>query len=197
MAANKTRTRAERETHLSRVTALYCQGVRQIDIAAQLGVTPAQITYDMRILIGRWRRASTGKIDEWIATELERINHLERTYWQAWIESSETAVKIAKEKTVGKDVVTLKQERIDASGDPRFLQGVQWCIDQRCKLLGLYAPVKQEVSAFRWEPETCTDEQLARIAAGENPKVVLTEPRPSNRGNSIAPTGTTERFTED
>jgi hypothetical protein len=27
-------------------------------------------------------------------------------------------------------------------GDPRFLAGVQWCINKRCEILGLDAPAK-------------------------------------------------------
>ena len=31
-------------------------------------------------------------------------------------------------------------------GDPRFLEGIFKCIDKRCKMLGLDAPAKQEIS---------------------------------------------------
>ena len=144
MAAPKTRTKAERETHLGKVTDFYCQGVRQCDIAVKLGVDPSQIAYDLRILMGRWQKASTAKIDQWKATELERINNLEREYWDAWQASIESGVKVSKERKVGNEVVTVKQEVTKASGDPRFLSGVQWCIERRCKLLGLDEPDKHE-----------------------------------------------------
>jgi len=34
--------------------------------------------------------------------------------------------------------------KFDSAGDPRFLTGVQWCVEQRCKMLGLLAAVKNE-----------------------------------------------------
>lgn len=149
MAAPKNRTRAERETQLQKIAALFCQGVYQSEIAARLGVAPSQITYDLRILMARWAKASTEKIDAFKASELERINHLERTYWQAWLDSCEAGVKVSKEKRVGAEVVTNRQEVDKPAGNPTFLAGVQWCIDRRCKLMGLDAPVKQEILSGR------------------------------------------------
>lgn len=141
MAAPKTKTRAERETRLSQISALFCQGMWQSQIAVEMGVSDAQITYDMKILMARWREASTAKIEDWKATELEKVNHLEATYWQAWIDSCETGVNVAKEKTTKEDgvqTVTSRKEVAKPTGDPRHLAGVQWCIEKRCKLLGLY-----------------------------------------------------------
>lgn len=142
MAANKHDTKAAREEHLGKVSEMFCQGVRQHDIAARLGVAPSQITYDLRILMARWAKASTAKIDEFKSSELERINNLERTYWQAWLDSCEAGVKVSKEKRVGAEVVTNRQEVDKPAGNPTFLAGVQWCIDRRCKLMGLDAAVK-------------------------------------------------------
>ena len=38
-------------------------------------------------------------------------------------------------------------------GDPRYLQGIQWCIQERCKILGLYAPVTSNVNIKNWRDE--------------------------------------------
>ena len=32
--------------------------------------------------------------------------------------------------------------KAEQTGDPRYLAGVQWCVEQRCKILGLNAPQK-------------------------------------------------------
>lgn len=32
-------------------------------------------------------------------------------------------------------------------GDPRYLAGVQWCIEIRCKLLGIEAPKRVDVTS--------------------------------------------------
>jgi hypothetical protein len=36
--------------------------------------------------------------------------------------------------------------KYESAGDPRFLAGIQWCIEQRCKILGLLAAVKNELT---------------------------------------------------
>lgn len=38
--------------------------------------------------------------------------------------------------------VTFTRKIVETCGDPRFLAGIQWCIDRRAKLLGLDAPTK-------------------------------------------------------
>jgi hypothetical protein len=48
----------------------------------------------------------------------------------------------------------------DPCGDPRYLEGVQWCVEQRCKILGLYQHYAR-VSLGRcwqtvWSPEAPT-----------------------------------------
>lgn len=45
-------------------------------------------------------------------------------------------------------LLTIKTE--DRVGDPRFLDGVQWCINKRCQILGLDAPTKITIS---WQKE--------------------------------------------
>jgi len=37
-------------------------------------------------------------------------------------------------------------------GEVKFLNGIQWCIDKRCEILGLNAPVKAEMT-FDWRSE--------------------------------------------
>jgi len=178
MAAPKTRTKAERETHLSKVAQMYCRGMAQYKIAEALGVDGSQITYDMKILMARWRKDASAAIDERKAREIEKIDQLEREYWQSWEQSIASAVKVSKEKSIGNEVVTVKQEVTKASGDPRFLQGVQWCIDQRCKIFGLYqagpvilgdqyVAIKNETTILNLPkaPGPLSDEELETIDA--------------------------------
>ena len=63
------------------------------------------------------------------------------------------------EKTIVKDRLV---------GDPRFLAGVQWCIDKRCKIMGLDAPQLVEVT---WQ-----DELVSLLRSGEiEPEQVITD----------------------
>ena len=150
MAANK-RTEIQREKDLVRIADLYCRGVYQADIAAQLGVTRHQVGYDLNDLRGRWLAASVEKIDQRKADELARLDNLERIAWAAWERSCLDAeinhVKTVRGKTNDDGaklppIETLEKTTKGQVGDPRFLERVGWCINKRCELLGLDAPKK-------------------------------------------------------
>lgn len=108
--------------------------------------------------IDRWRAERVGKLDDMKTVELQRINQLEATYWDAWERSKAGATKIIEkqslqptkvvnsqgELTEGKAMQeTAKQfDTLETYGDPRFLNGIQWCIQMRCRILGVEAPLE-------------------------------------------------------
>jgi len=151
MAAPK-RTRFQRETDLLKLSELYLKGQTQAEIAALLGVSQPQISNDLATLRGRWQKAATTNIDKLKARELAKVDRLEREYWDAWQRSLEADKTI---KTRGKvqqsDDGTrfireqpAEQTAHTDAGDPRYLEGVRWCIERRCKILGIDAPMRQE-----------------------------------------------------
>ena len=85
--AAPTRTPIERERDLLETAKLYCQGVRQCDIAEKIGVTQQQISADLKKIQKRWQKECVEAIDQGKARELARIDELERTYWTAWHDS--------------------------------------------------------------------------------------------------------------
>jgi hypothetical protein len=115
---NKHRTSFQREADLERISALYLQRKTQSEIAAIIGVTQQAICYDIKLILKRWRESEITNINEAKNAELAKILDLERTY----------------------------QQKFEETGSLKPLLGVQWCVEQRCKLLGLYAPAKQEVT---------------------------------------------------
>lgn len=77
------------------------------------------------------------------------LDLLERKYWEAWEESTKdfktAIIKVRKRK--GKpDRIEKKIITHTRCGDPRYLGGVLECISQRCKILGLYASKRGEIS---------------------------------------------------
>lgn len=163
----------QREQDLLIEAALYLEGKSQGKIAEAVGITRQQVSYDInRVLIPRWQRQSTAAAGEHIARELEKINHLEATYWTAWHDSlkpkeSRSTGTTDRQRTVsvptsvlqamiavngniqGNGTLSLPSSdtratllREERDGNPMFLIGVQWCIDRRIKLLGLDAPLK-------------------------------------------------------
>lgn len=110
-------------------------------------------------LIEEWRKERVDKLDDLKTVELQRVNKLEQTYWEAWNRSLEThkrtmeKQKAAPGKSVGEDgtikdtmnVLHAEKTVINSEniyGDPRFLAGIQWCISMRCKILGIEAPIE-------------------------------------------------------
>lgn len=163
MAAPK-RTKSQREYDLQQIANLYLTGWYQADIAAKLSqnrpytITQRTISRDIQTLHGRWLESSLVDFNEAKAQELAKIDELERTYWEAWRRSLEKRT-IESGKTVQTGDDPNKPDRTEASireeemlGDPRFLAGVQWCIDRRIKLIGLDAPSKLEHSGPKGGP---------------------------------------------
>ena len=138
------RPKFQREKDLLSIEKRYLRGERQHQIAVGLGVSQVTVSNDLRELQKRWRAETVRDLDDAKAQELAKVDELEREYWDAWQNSCEDAETIrqeASEKKVDKVIKTAKGQ----AGDPRFLAGVQWCIEKRCKILGLDAPDKHEV----------------------------------------------------
>lgn len=103
---------------------------------------------------------------------MARIDELERTYWAAWRNSQKPRATTSQERNTGEPdtemrVVDGKQVTVEVpgkirlkaslrteerDGNPTFLAGVGWCIQQRCKLLGLDVPQNHEIGGPVGEP---------------------------------------------
>jgi hypothetical protein len=143
MSAPK-RSEYQRESDLVEINRLYLRGDTQMSIAEKLALSQSQISRDLATIQRRWRESSIVDLNEAKQRELARIDELEREYWQAWQASRGEQQRSTASKTG--EVNRAQITKYESAGDPRFLQGVQWCVEQRCKILGLLAAVKNEVS---------------------------------------------------
>ena len=182
--ASPKRSKFERERDLSIIADLYRRAQTQQGIADHLNklyysdrpITQQQVGYDIKIMVGRWRKSAEQSIDERKAIELARIDLLEREYWDAWERSRRNAetVTIRRKRPAsimdspddatleieydedGNPVEELLDEReykiTGQVGDARYLAGVQWCITKRCEILGINAPVKLQHSGKNGGP---------------------------------------------
>jgi hypothetical protein len=133
------------ESRRCQVAALFLRGTkRQSELALRLGVNRSTISRDLKALNARWKEAAVRDLDAAKGQELERLDQLEAEYWQAWEKSKGPHEVTTTEQTTGGDSdrtrAAIRTE--EQHGDPRYLDGVQRCIEQRCKLLGLCAPQK-------------------------------------------------------
>ena len=109
------------------------------------------ISYDLKKIQETWRESALIDIDEAKARELAKVDRLEREYWDAWERSCEDAETIRQEGRPPEEGEKGKPEKVvktskGQAGDPRFLAGVQWCIERRCKIIGVDAPTEHKLS---------------------------------------------------
>lgn len=142
----RNRTPAELERDRRNIGRLYLQGRLQAEIGDELGIDQSTVSRDLKALQDEWRRERVMDINEAKQKELAKIDVLELTYWEAWERSKENAetetTKMQGAAVAGAQPTHVeKQKRVEGQvGDPRFLQGVERCIERRCKILGIDAP---------------------------------------------------------
>lgn len=135
------------ESRRARVAEAYLKGKAQWEIVLAEKVDKAQISRDLDAVRKAWRESAVRDFDEDVNRELDRIDLLERTYWEAWERSRSERTRSRTKRRTGaapSDEASVEKEQRD--GNPAFLDGVMSCIDKRCKLLGLDAPVKHDHS---------------------------------------------------
>lgn len=158
MAAPK-RTTTERERDRRLIAEYYLTGRSIYQITDELNarqdvtytLSSKQVWYDLRLIRERWVKSGLRDFDRAQAQELERIDRLEQEHWAAWRMVDPT------DRTA-----------------PSYLAGVMKCIERRCKILGLDAPEKQQLSGevgmfdlAEWERQRAV--RRAEIEALEGP----------------------------
>lgn len=137
------RTPSEIDSTRAQISKLYLKGISQYEIASQLRISRDMVRYDLEAIKTEWRKEAVFNYDAAKDKELQKIDNLESTYWDAWDRSVKTKGEKTKQQMLranGKTPeVRTAVERIETFGDPRFLAGISWCIDRRIKLLGLDA----------------------------------------------------------
>lgn len=167
----KRRSPAELTRDRRRIADLYLQGYLQAEIAAELRLGQATISRDLAALHKEWLTSALLDFDQAKAQELAKIDRLEREYWTAWERSKEDAETVTERgkgtRPEGEERARPQQfertmQRKGQVGDPRFLGGVQWCIERRCKILGIDAPERYEHGGPKGGPFPVTVVEVVR-----------------------------------
>ena len=152
------RNKLQREQDLNTLTKLYFKHVPQVEIARQLKISQGQVSQDLKKLVQRWEAANLHEIDRYKAEQLDRINMMEEELWDAWELSKTTAKKVHSKTKSGRFTKDPLLGTVEAGegefwragvteeetrgGDMQYFTGIQWCCQERAKILGLYAPKK-------------------------------------------------------
>lgn len=125
------------------VAKYFSYGWNQFQIADKVGTDRSTVSRDLKMLEQRWKKEAVDEIAALKARELIKINNLEREAYDAWEKSKSEKVTKAKKQSGQSESarIELSTKLEGTFGDKRYLDTVQWCIDRRCKLLGLDAPV--------------------------------------------------------
>ena len=150
-----TPARARRELWKTQAVDLYLKGYSQRQVKDLMVEVTGGHSFGMNTInkyindaVKEWQASKTALVENYKAIELEKINRLEATYWEAWEASRQKVTSKSERRTKGKETggmslaETRKDER-ESQGDPRYLQGLQWCVEQRCKILGVEVPMVQ------------------------------------------------------
>jgi len=166
------RTKLEIVRDMSIVSSLYFQGYKAKEIirewkirtGAKYKLSEGGIYHIISTAQSIWQKKTFKNINELKAKELAKLDALESEYWRAWhkslLKSKQTTKKsergvlptgnmivdengnlVPEERTVFIET-ELQEREIERDGNPEFLRGVERCIEQRSKILGLYNPIQ-------------------------------------------------------
>jgi len=138
------------------VANLYLQGAWQPEIARQVGVSQSTISRDLAVVRRQWLKEASRDYDAKVAEELAKIDAVELEAWTEWNKSKDRkrAKKTTKESRKGQKVQSVEETTTIETLLPeaRYLEIIEKCIARRCKLLGLDAPERREVTGAEGGP---------------------------------------------
>lgn len=142
----------QREADLAFIADKLIRGTLQRDIATELDrARPYKFSLDMvkadsGELVKRWRSLAMGDIDDQKAEQLARIMELERQAWRALARLENGIERTVARKTKytpkTRESKSAMKVRDNKDTTAAWLRTLQFCIVERSKILGLYAPVK-------------------------------------------------------
>jgi transcriptional regulator with XRE-family HTH domain len=143
------RRSTEKETEFAErrrgIAADYLRGMSQPKLAEKYGVSQPTVSRDLEYIRHEWLKSTLIDFNEAKARELAMIDDIQAEAWDAWARSKITKLKASTvDGPQGRTVSAIKEER---DGNPQFLAIVQWAIEQRCKIFGLYEAAK---ISFNW-----------------------------------------------
>lgn len=129
----------EVEARRAEISRLYLMGYTGAEIADHVGVSPSQVSRDLKILTQRWKDESIRDISERKAKDLAELEHVKRELWTAWMKSKEALKKQKRKKSnsgTGKGYEENSQERTERLPDARYMSELLRVIKQVADLLG-------------------------------------------------------------
>ena len=146
-AGSATRPTEQRASDQAKLAELYLHGFSTGDMAVRLGLTRRTVQSELSAIRKEWRTRTHLDFQSALFQQLDRIDLIEKHAYEGWERSlipQTTQTKQATSASSGQ--VTRATVRTGSGvGDRGFLAQMAWCVEQRCKILGLEKPVAVEV----------------------------------------------------
>jgi len=111
-------------------------------MAVRVGLTRRTVQAELVAIRDDWKGRTQIDFESAIAQQLDRVDLVEKYAFEGWERSLTRKAVETKQavRTVNGQVdrATLRAET--GNGDPAFLARMSWCIEQRCRILGLEKP---------------------------------------------------------
>ncbi len=131
----------EIEARRANIASLYLKGKTGREIAQDVGVTPSQVSQDLKIIVKRWQESAIEDISKKKAQDLAELLQVKKELWEAW-EKSKESTKKRKKRYQGEKLVSEETEAIERLGDPRYISEMLQTQKQIAELLGYHADTK-------------------------------------------------------
>lgn len=128
----------------AKVAELVLKGLNPKDIANEIGISTAMVISDIHAISQQWSNAPIifKNLDTFRIKELKKLDIIEKELWEQW-EISKAGKRTTMVRTTFRGDTTEDTEEF-SGGDPKYIDGILRCMDQRAKILGLNQPKKVE-----------------------------------------------------
>jgi transposase len=148
----KPATPVERDERRRQVEHLVIAGLSMRAIARALGCNYKTVVSDVGFIRGEWREARISAYDKHASEELVRLAKLQESCWAAAMSVGSRDPETNKLRSLEERSFGLR-----AVGEARRVS------DQRCRLLGLYAPLHVGVQEERMQPPSDFDREVHEL----------------------------------
>jgi hypothetical protein len=143
MTGSSKRSKIQQERDRVTIAELYLKGWNQARIGEYLEINQSTVCRELKKIKAAWKAESVRDYDLHVDMQLHRLALVEVEYWSGWERSQVAKEQSLSEKMAevasGGDGKTKVQRRTETRiGDPRFLEGLLKCNQERSKLLNLY-----------------------------------------------------------
>ena len=141
------RPTAQRIDDRARIAELYLHRKSSTFIAKVLGMTRRTVVEEITRMRRDWTDSAPRNYHLGMIQELQRIDLVESYAFDGWERSLTRKTVETKQavRTVNGQVDRATVRAETGNGDPAYLARMSWCIEQRCRILGLEKPVEVEI----------------------------------------------------